>query len=231
MNRGSVHNGQQPSTHLVTREELACIDSAAPSSSRSRISSTRIPTRSRVPEAKRRVLQSLRGDDRAAGPRPALLREAQPEPVPGDPAPVLDLEPGARATVDRPPHHAAPSTTSWRSSSAPARAWPCCKATTRKGKPCQRTPLPDREYCPSHQHLEERKPGRGVGVAATARSSAASAARGARNLIRPRRPGAARPAAAPARGRAGGTPAGRSVSASVDADRQRVRAGDDREVG
>jgi hypothetical protein len=34
----------------------------------------------------------------------------------------------------------------------------CCKATTRKGKPCQRTPLPDREYCPSHQHLEERAP-------------------------------------------------------------------------
>ena len=31
-----------------------------------------------------------------------------------------------------------------------------CQATTRKGKPCQRTPLPDREYCPSHQHLEAR---------------------------------------------------------------------------
>ena len=31
-----------------------------------------------------------------------------------------------------------------------------CRATTRKGKPCQRTPLPDRDYCPSHQHLEER---------------------------------------------------------------------------
>ncbi len=29
-----------------------------------------------------------------------------------------------------------------------------CRATTRKGKPCQRTPLPEREYCPSHQHLE-----------------------------------------------------------------------------
>jgi hypothetical protein len=29
-----------------------------------------------------------------------------------------------------------------------------CKATTRKGKACQRTPLPDRDYCPSHQHLE-----------------------------------------------------------------------------
>jgi hypothetical protein len=26
---------------------------------------------------------------------------------------------------------------------------------TRKGKPCQRTPLPERHYCPSHQHLEQ----------------------------------------------------------------------------
>ena len=32
-----------------------------------------------------------------------------------------------------------------------------CHATTRKGKPCQRTPLPDRDYCPSHQHLERTK--------------------------------------------------------------------------
>jgi hypothetical protein len=32
-----------------------------------------------------------------------------------------------------------------------------CRATTRKGKPCQRSPLPEREYCPSHQHLETRK--------------------------------------------------------------------------
>ena len=29
-----------------------------------------------------------------------------------------------------------------------------CRATTRKGKACQRTPLPSRDYCPSHQHLE-----------------------------------------------------------------------------
>src|SRR5215210_5124298 len=29
-----------------------------------------------------------------------------------------------------------------------------CRAMTRKGKPCQRTPLPNRDYCPSHQHLE-----------------------------------------------------------------------------
>ncbi|MFN2628286.1 MAG: hypothetical protein ABR569_06585 [Gaiellaceae bacterium] len=32
-----------------------------------------------------------------------------------------------------------------------------CRATTRKGKPCQRTPLPERDYCPSHQHLERTK--------------------------------------------------------------------------
>jgi hypothetical protein len=30
-----------------------------------------------------------------------------------------------------------------------------CQAMTRKGKPCQRQPLPTSEYCPSHQHLEE----------------------------------------------------------------------------
>src|SRR5262245_24405413 len=29
-----------------------------------------------------------------------------------------------------------------------------CKATTLNGKACQRTPLPGRDYCPSHQHLE-----------------------------------------------------------------------------
>ena len=38
-----------------------------------------------------------------------------------------------------------------------------CRATTRKGTPCQRTPLPLNGYCPSHQHLaetEERARGR-----------------------------------------------------------------------
>ena len=30
-----------------------------------------------------------------------------------------------------------------------------CRATTRKGSPCQRTPLPRHEYCPSHRHLEQ----------------------------------------------------------------------------
>jgi hypothetical protein len=40
-----------------------------------------------------------------------------------------------------------------------------CRATTRKGRPCQRTPLPERDYCPSHQHLETPTP-RFAGVAA-----------------------------------------------------------------
>ncbi len=38
---------------------------------------------------------------------------------------------------------------------------PQCRATTRKGTPCQRVPLPRNGYCPSHQHLaetEDREP-------------------------------------------------------------------------
>lgn len=30
-----------------------------------------------------------------------------------------------------------------------------CRASTRKGSPCQRMPLPHNGYCPSHQHLVE----------------------------------------------------------------------------
>ena len=30
-----------------------------------------------------------------------------------------------------------------------------CRATTRRGTPCQRIPLPRNGYCPSHQHLVE----------------------------------------------------------------------------
>lgn len=30
-----------------------------------------------------------------------------------------------------------------------------CRAHTRKGTACQREPLPGRDYCPSHKHLEE----------------------------------------------------------------------------
>jgi len=30
-----------------------------------------------------------------------------------------------------------------------------CRASTRKGTPCQRMPLPHNGYCPSHQHLAD----------------------------------------------------------------------------
>jgi hypothetical protein len=30
-----------------------------------------------------------------------------------------------------------------------------CRATTRRGTPCQRIPLHHNGYCPSHQHLAE----------------------------------------------------------------------------
>jgi hypothetical protein len=42
-----------------------------------------------------------------------------------------------------------------------------CRATTRKGTPCQRMPLPHNGYCPSHQHLAETEEGP-VRVAAAA---------------------------------------------------------------
>jgi hypothetical protein len=32
----------------------------------------------------------------------------------------------------------------------------CCHASTRRGTPCQRVPLPGSKYCPSHKHLEEK---------------------------------------------------------------------------
>ena len=37
-----------------------------------------------------------------------------------------------------------------------------CLASTRKGTPCQREPLPGMDYCPSHKHLEETHEAREV---------------------------------------------------------------------
>ena len=31
----------------------------------------------------------------------------------------------------------------------------CCHASTRRGTPCQRVPLPGSKYCPSHKHLDD----------------------------------------------------------------------------
>lgn len=41
-----------------------------------------------------------------------------------------------------------------------------CRATTRRGTPCRRTPLPHNGYCPSHQHLVEPEEGEHVALVA-----------------------------------------------------------------
>jgi hypothetical protein len=41
-----------------------------------------------------------------------------------------------------------------------------CRASTRKGTPCQRMPLPHNGYCPSHQHLAETEELQQVAAAA-----------------------------------------------------------------
>jgi hypothetical protein len=41
-----------------------------------------------------------------------------------------------------------------------------CRATTRRGSPCQRVPLPHNGYCPSHQHLSETEEVEAFSVAA-----------------------------------------------------------------
>jgi len=41
-----------------------------------------------------------------------------------------------------------------------------CLASTRRGTPCQREPLPGRDYCPSHKHLEELETLDGIAAAA-----------------------------------------------------------------
>jgi hypothetical protein len=43
-----------------------------------------------------------------------------------------------------------------------------CRATTRRGTPCQRPPLPANGYCPSHQHLAEQEERERFGLGAAA---------------------------------------------------------------
>jgi hypothetical protein len=40
------------------------------------------------------------------------------------------------------------------------------RATTRRGTPCQRMPLPHNGYCPSHQHLAETEDAEALELAA-----------------------------------------------------------------
>ena len=140
-----------------TQGAAACIDSAARSSSISRISSIPIPRRSPSPEAKRHVLQCCeatierlaRDPHYFAKPSQSLFQEIRH---------LFSISNQARVygTIDC--HIATAVTYILEEIERNGEGMRVCKATTRKGKPCQRTPLPNRDYCPSHQHLEERPP-------------------------------------------------------------------------
>jgi hypothetical protein len=54
-----------------------------------------------------------------------------------------------------------------------------CRAHTRKGTPCQREPLPARDYCPSHKHLEETFDGPAIPLEALERLERSEGARAA----------------------------------------------------
>ena len=108
-----------------------------------------------IPEGKRRVLQSseatierlARDPHYFAKPAQSLFHEIRH---------LFSISNQARVynTIDR--HISAAVTYILEEIERNGEGMASCKATTRKGKPCQRTPLPEREYCPSHQHLEER---------------------------------------------------------------------------
>ena len=49
-----------------------------------------------------------------------------------------------------------------------------CRAHTRQGTPCQREPLPGRDHCPSHKHLEEVFDGPELSLAMTEREPSAA---------------------------------------------------------
>jgi hypothetical protein len=107
-------------------------------------------------EYRRDVLAACEGRWASRG-RPALLREAGPDAFPGH-SPVLPDhgagpgglggERGRRAAVEFIEEQIEAGTFEGGVAH--------CHATTRKGKPCQRA-APERDYCPSHQHLERSR--------------------------------------------------------------------------
>ena len=109
-----------------------------------------------VPEAKRRVLQSCEATIERLARDPHYFAKPSQSLFQGT-APVLDLEPGARVQLDR-PQHPPRRQLHPRGDRAQRRGRRLLQGDHPQGQAVPRTPLPEREYCPSHQHLEERKP-------------------------------------------------------------------------
>ena len=102
-----------------------------------------------------RSARRVRADDGAARQRSALFRKPGPRAFPGHPPLLPDH---VQAQVAWAVHEGVSAAVAFIEEQIEAGAFDGgvarCQATTRKGKPCQRTPLPERDYCPSHQHLE-----------------------------------------------------------------------------
>ena len=104
------------------------------------------------------VLQRMRGRDHAHGDRSPLLRPPRAHALLRHPQLLPDVAQArvhmvvtrylglAQQFLEEHPHEGYTAV-----SGAPPR----CRATTRKGSACQRTPLARNGYCPSHQHLAD----------------------------------------------------------------------------
>ena len=101
--------------------------------------------------------QDLRIVDGAPRPRPALLRQAGEDPVPGRPPFLPDERTAARLPDVRGAHDASHSV---RGHPAPdgchvRRQSRLLPREHAPGTACQRVPLPGTKYCPPHKHLGE----------------------------------------------------------------------------
>ena len=105
------------------------------------------------------VLRACEAGRHAPGHRPPLLRPSRAHAVLRHPQLLPDVRAGARPPASSPATWATPSSSSiehpHEGYTAVSGAPPQCRATTRKGSACQRTPLPHNGYCPSHQHLAD----------------------------------------------------------------------------
>ena len=144
---GSQNEGDRP-----------CTRSAAPSTASSRPTSSRTgcaPTGRRNHE---RVLHACEAAVHRLDDRPALLRPAVEDAVQRHPGVLPDVRAAATCyrVVDRYLSFAAEYLATRPTAVLELTGQKLeCRATTRKGTPCQRMPLPHNGYCPSHQHLVE----------------------------------------------------------------------------
>ncbi len=104
-----------------------------------------------------RVLRACEAAVERTGDRSPLLRSSRPHSVLRHSLVLPDGPAGTRATGDRALRRAADEFLQRQPQNGyDANGNPLqCRATTRKGTPCQRMPLPQNGYCPSHQHLAE----------------------------------------------------------------------------